>query len=180
MLSNVVRRLLAGDISRNEVHSWQEAVFAEYGWDIPISVREGFWYFFSLMRVLSRDEAGEYLIRDSDLAEFLADMKGHVPVAAHPSIVPLRSHQIDPEELRWPLTILNAEDTGVLDEIPVPVVRGSFEHRLDLVEHRHLSHEGVNYLLVRHLDELGHELMVLGSSREPEKLQSLISALVRS
>ncbi|MDA0272764.1 MAG: hypothetical protein O3C68_05890 [Proteobacteria bacterium] len=50
-LQKIITALLAKEISREEVLSWQRGVEASCGWKIPIDRLEGYWYwyFYSLM-----------------------------------------------------------------------------------------------------------------------------------
>ena len=64
-----------------------------------------------------------------------------------------------------------------LVEGPLIGVRGTFEHRGDLVEHWHIGFEEERYLFVHHLDSHTDELLLLGSSRDEGMLGSLIETL---
>ena len=72
----IIEALLKGDLSRLEVSTWQAAVLAETGWRMPLSTRQGYWYFYSLAHLLEEDHRGRPLLREQDIKEYLADLDG--------------------------------------------------------------------------------------------------------
>ncbi len=172
VLHQIISDLFEEKIAREAVLAWQQAVIAEYGWDISVPEDRGYWYFYSLAFVDVRFPGG-YFLRSSDLAEYLVDMDGIPGDAIVDDVMHLRSHQIDASALRWPLAVIN--DDGLMQQLPG--VRGTFERRLDMVEHCHMRYEGNDYLLVKDFDERAGQLLLLGSSREPERASALMQAL---
>ena len=76
--------------------------------------------------------------------------------------------------MRWPLAVITDHDDVMAS---LPSTRGTFEKRLDMVEHCHLSYWGDSYLLVKQFDEQTDEVLLLGSSRSQVKIKSLLDAL---
>ena len=172
-LKRVVRALLDESISREEVVTWQKAVAKQCDWQLPIKEQDGYWYFYSLgfAEVLFPDD---YYIRQADLQEYQLDLERVPGEALSPELTHLRTYQIDPNELRWPLaTIEDGQD--LMGDLPS--TRGTFETRLDLVEHCHFEFEHCNYLLIKQFDERTNELMLLGNNRDSDKAGRLRSLL---
>ena len=59
----------------------------------------------------------------------------------------------------------------------LPGVRGTFEKRMDMVEHCHLRFEGTHYLLVKQFDEQTGQVLMLGSNRDKSKAERLLCLL---
>ena len=169
----VIQDVLAGRLTRAEVVSWQNAVFAECGWEVPITEPDGYWYFYSLALVDVTFPDGPFL-RDSDLAEFLLDMDHQPGEWSIDNVRHLRTFEIDRNKIRWPLAVL-ADDGNLMAKLPS--TRGTFERRGDMVEHCHLSFEQHQYLLVKQFDELAGEVLLLGTHRSPERAQALLTLL---
>ncbi len=149
---------------------------AECGWDIPVGVNQGYWYFYSLGLLGEVDASNNYYIQSADLEEYLLDMSGRPPPQCMTDIVAMRSFQIDPGELRWPLMTL---DYPSLQPTLTAIIsaKGCFEPRGELVQHWHIEYRQICYLLVRHLDDGDHEVMLLGSSRDKGVMSDLIARL---
>jgi len=177
----ILRGLQRHDHSRQEVVSWQEAVKSKVGWAIPLSVTDGYWYFYSVayLTLPSIEPADDgYLIRNDDIDEYILDIeaiKDDVEYAA--GIKRLRGHEIDTKAIRWPLTIYPHRASGALSNAGLKTVRGIFEPGQDLVEHSHLQFENTTYLIVRQLDEFANETMILGTDKDYGKLGAFMSAL---
>ncbi len=177
----LLQGLQTDSYTREEVVSWQEAVVSECGWRVPLSVEQGFWYFYSLAYLLVPgifDEPG-FFIRNADIQEYLLDIDLVAGDFERPGLRHLRAHELDREAIRWPLKVISANqgsrctnETGAL-----PTVRGIFEQGDALVEHTHLEFMDVTYLIVREYREYGEEAMILGTDRDEQKLAKFIAAI---
>ena len=98
-LQKIIRALLANEISREEVLSWQRGVVSSCGWEIPIGKLQGYWYLYSLMYIAVRFPGG-YFLRESDLEEYLRDLEVERGDEIQPGLGHLRSHEINLDELR--------------------------------------------------------------------------------
>lgn len=172
-LLKVVEDLLEGSISREEVASWQKAVFAQCQWDIPISEPEGYWYFYSLI-FITLPFPGGYFLRERDLAEYRDDLRCVVGTALDEALIHRRSWQLDRKPVRWPLAIVRDESDLMAR---LPGCRGTFEKRMDMVEHCHLEYQAEQYLLVKQFDELASQVLLLGNSRDKKKAEGIVDAL---
>lgn len=172
-ISRVVQNLFDGRLTRAEIVTWQKAVVAECGWQIPANEAEGYWYFYSLEFVDLRFPGG-YFLRQQDFAEYLLDMDHSPGEHVADKVRHLRTFEINRDLIRWPLALI--EDDGlVMDRLPSS--RGTFERRGDMVEHCHLGFQGHEYLLVKQFDERTGEILLLGSQRSPEQAQALLRLL---
>lgn len=172
-LADIILALRSGELSRQAVLTWHAAVFAEVGWELPLSEAEGYWYFYSL-GFLNHELTDGHFLRDRDFIEAAKDLK-QVPggqIAAETQH--LRSWQLDRSELTWPLTTF-PDHTDLMSRLPG--VRGSFERRGDLVEHCHVDFKGGQYLLVKQFDDRAHQVMLLGSNRNPRQSTDLLHVL---
>lgn len=172
-LLRIVEDLLAGNISREEVASWQKAVFAQYQWDIPVNEEDGYWYFYGLAFV-DLPFPGGFFLREQDLNEYQADLKRLEGTALADGLVHKRAWQLDRQPVRWPLAIIRDESDLMAS---LPGCRGTFEKRGDMVEHCHLEFEGVNYLLVKQFDEQASQVLLLGNARDKKKAERLVRKL---
>lgn len=175
----IILALLKGNLSRLEVSTWQAAVVAETGWRMPLSTRQGYWYFYSLAHLLAEDYRGRPLLRDQDIKEYLADLEAVPGTLVKNGITQLRSHQLQPGRLQWPLMSCVIEAIDIETVTGFPSVRGVFENSDEMVQHCHLRFETDDYLLVKHLAADDPEMFVLGSQRDPQKLDRFIKALGR-
>ena len=91
-----------------------------------------------------------------------------------PGLGHLRSHEINLDELRWPIAMITDQHDVMAS---LPGVRGTFEKRMDMVEHCHLRFEEVNYLLVKQFDEQAGEVLLLGGNRDEQRAEQLLSLL---
>ena len=172
-LQKIIRGLLADEISREEVLSWQRGVVSSYGWKIPIGKLQGYWYLYSLMYIEAPFPGG-YFLRKRDLEEYLRDLEVEPGDELQPGLGHLRSHQINLDELRWPIAMITDQHDVMAS---LPGVRGTFEKRMDMVEHCHLRFEEVNYLLVKQFDEQAGEVLLLGGNRDKQRAEQLLSLL---
>lgn len=172
-LLKIVEDLLAGSISREEVASWQKAVFAQCQWDIPIPESEGYWYFYCL-NIIELPFPGGYFLRQKDLEEYRADLRRAVGTTLDAELIHRRSWQLDRKPVRWPLAIIR-DDSDLMARLPG--CRGIFEKRMDMVEHCHLEYQAEQYLLVKQFDELANQVLLLGNSRDKKKAEGMVDAL---
>ena len=172
-LRKVIRGLLNNEISREEVLSWQKGVVSSYGWEIPIGKLHGYWYFYSLMYIQVPFPGG-YFLRESDLAEYLRDLEVERGSEIQPGLGHLRSHEINLDEPRWPIAMLTDHHDVMAS---LPGVRGTFEKRMDMVEHCHLRFDKVNYLLVKQFDEQAEQVLLLGGNRDKPRAEQLLGLL---
>lgn len=172
-LLKVVEDLLAGYLSREEVASWQKAVFAQYTWDISIPEDAGYWYFYGLS-FINLPFPGGFFLREQDLREYRADLSRLEGEAVTEKLVHRRSWQLDRKPVRWPLAIVYDESDLMAR---LPGCRGTFEKRMDMVEHCHLAFEGINYLMVKQFDEQASQILLLGNSRDKRKAEHLVMEL---
>ncbi len=177
-LKSIVTRVLAGELSREEVLTWFSAVHARCGWKLPISPHQGYWYFYSLKYITDNEPyvADRYFLRDEDLHEYIADLSALPGEEIADGVKHMRVSELPENELRWPLTILE-DAAGLMQRLPG--VRGTFETHLDMLEHCHLAYAGAHYLFVRQFDELSPAIMVLGTSRDQDQLAQLVEILER-
>ena len=172
-LQKIITALLTGEISREEVLSWQKGVVSSCGWDIPIGKLDGYWYLYSL-RYIEAPFPGGYFLREGDLEEYLRDLDVEPGGEIQPGLSHLRSHEINLDELRWPIATMT-DHHDVMSGLPG--VRGTFEKRMDMVEHCHLRYEQVNYLLVKQFDEQAGQVLLLGGNRDKPKAEQLLGLL---
>ncbi len=172
-LLKVIEELIDGSRSREEVASWQRAVKAACSWDIPISEEDGYWYFYGLSFV-DMPFPGGYFLRDRDLEEYRADLRRAVGETLGEDLIHRRSWQLDRKPVRWPIAMIR-DDTDVMSRLPG--CRGTFEKRLDMVEHCHLEYRADQYLLVKQFDEQMSQVLLLGNSRDKEKAEGLLKTL---
>lgn len=172
-LHKIITALLAKEISREEVLSWQRGVVSSCGWEIPIGKLEGYWYLYSLMYIEALFPGG-YFLRQSDLEEYLRDLEDEPGGEIQPGLNHLRSHEINLDELRWPIAMMT-DHNDVMGTLPG--VRGTFEKRMDMVEHCHLRYEDVNYLLVKQFDEQAGQVLLLGGDRDKPRAERLLCLL---
>ena len=172
-LRKVIRGLLNNEISREEVLSWQKGVVSSYGWEIPIGKLHGYWYFYSLTHIQVPFPGG-YFLRESDLAEYLRDLEVECGGEIQPGLGHLRSHEINLDEPRWPIAMLTDHHDVMAS---LPGVRGTFEKRMDMVEHCHLRFDNANYLLVKQFDEQAEQVLLLGGNRDKPMAERLLGLL---
>ena len=185
-LISVLKQLIDGKVSREEVVSWQRGIMRGFGYepgsgsDVPLDVGEGYWYFMSLADVAMGGPSmfvdDVWALREQDFVEYLMDLE---KIPARDRLGPLRrvrTHQFDTATLRWPLTTLymphdHLEQRGILS------VRGIFDPHMDLVEHCHLRYGEDLYLLVRQFDAMEDRVMVLGTNRDQTRLREFLTML---
>ena len=172
-LQKIIRGLLADEISREEILSWQRGVVSSYGWKIPIGKLQGYWYLYSLMYIEAPFPGG-YFLRKRDLEEYMRDLEVEPGDELQPGLGHLRAHEINLDELRWPIAMIT-DQRDVMASLPG--VRGTFEKRMDMVEQCHLRFEEVNYLLVKQFDEQAVEVLLLGGNRDKPRAEQLLSLL---
>lgn len=172
-LRKVVRALLNNEISREEVLSWQKGVVSSYGWEISIGKLHGYWYFYSLTYIQAPFPGG-YFLRESDLVEYLRDLEVECGGEIQPGLSHLRSHEINLDEPRLPIAILTDHHDVMAS---LPGVRGTFEKRMDMVEHCHLRFDNANYLLVKQFDEQAEQVLLLGGNRDKPRAEQLLGLL---
>ncbi|MFT7221864.1 MAG: hypothetical protein ACI8Z1_003487 [Candidatus Azotimanducaceae bacterium] len=172
-LIRILNGLQKGSISREEAVTWQKAVFAEYGWQVSINDQDGYWYFYSLAFANLEFPDGQFL-RQVDWEEYLADMNQVPGSALSASLRHLRTFEIDRNGVRWPVAMISDRSDLMAD---MPSSRGTFERRLDMVEHCHLQFENNQFLLVKQFDEMTGQLLLLASSRNPEQAEALLEVL---
>jgi hypothetical protein len=129
--------------------------------------------FYSLMYAETPFPDG-YFLREKDLQEYLHDLEGKPGGEIQPGLMHLRSHQINLDELRWPIAMMTDHHDVMAG---VPGVRGTFEKRMDMVEHCHLRFEGANYLLVKQFDEQTGQVLLLGGDRDKARAELLLGLL---
>lgn len=171
--------LCNGSLSREAVVSWYQGIRTRFG-DVSIPVEDGYWYFESLSVLDIPVDLGDgepYFIRQRDVEEYLLDLQ-HVPCGkSFEDVCRVRSHETDPGQVRWPLLMFEHTNQHRLDDVGLHPVRGIFDVHRDLVEHVHLRFLRELYLIVRQYDDQAHQLMVLGTSRDPAKLRELLETL---
>ena len=175
----VLKGLLSGKYSREEVVSWCNALENEHG-SPELSVDEGLWYYHSLTALtipISLGDGEKYFIRRRDLEEYLLDLQRVGADETYQGITRVRSHQTDPNAVRWPLLMFEHTDISRMENLGLQPVRGLFDPHLDLVEHTHLYFGGDLYLVVRQYDDHANQLMILGTSRDEAKLREFITIL---
>ena len=172
-LASIVEGLCSETLAREAVTSWQKAVFAEFGWDLPITESDGYWYFHAL-GLADLPFPGGYFLRPVDFEEYLADLRKVPGGMVVSGVRHLRTFEVNHAEVRWPLAVI--DDRHDLMQT-LPGVRGTWERRLDLVEHCHLAFAGENYLLIRQFDEYLGQLLMLGTSRDRQQAERLLRLL---
>ena len=186
LLMSVLKQVIDGRVSREEVVSWQRGVVRGYGYepgtatDVPLGVGEGYWYFLSLSQAamggMSMYTDDDWVLREQDMLEYLMDLE---KMPARDGFGPLRrvrTHQFDAEALRWPLTTLYMPHDH-LEQRGIVSVRGIFDPHLDLVEHFHLQYDEDLYLLVRQFDAMEDRVMILGTNRDQARLRDFLTLL---
>ena len=173
----IIEALLKGDLSRLEVSTWQAAVLAETGWRMPLSTRQGYWYFYSLAHLLEEDHRGRPLLREQDIKEYLADLDGLPGTLVKKGITRLRSHQLQLGRLQWPLMSCAIDAMDIETVTGFQAVRGVFENSDEVVQHCHLRFETDDYLLVKHLAANDPDMFILGSQRDPQQLNRFVNAM---
>lgn len=143
------------------------------GWQVSINDQDGYWYFYSLAFANLEFPDGQFL-RQVDWEEYLADMNQVPGSALSASLRHLRTFEIDRERVRWPVAMIIDRSDLMAD---MPSSRGTFERRLDMVEHCHLQFENDQFLLVKQFDEMTGQLLLLASSRDPEQAEALLEVL---
>ncbi|MBV1878668.1 MAG: hypothetical protein KUG79_13570 [Pseudomonadales bacterium] len=179
VLLAVLDGVLTGLRSRDEVFSWYKALFELHGWELPLSVGEGYWYFYSLACITLADNgyADSHFIRPSDLQEYIQDINQVPYQITINGVQRLRSFQINLAQIQWPLTVYRSQPGNTLLDKGLRPVRGIFEQGQDLVEHIHLRFEGKCYLIIKQFDAFSDDMMILGESRDKLRLQRFIDAL---
>ncbi|MAI42309.1 MAG: hypothetical protein ACJ0Q6_08800 [Candidatus Azotimanducaceae bacterium] len=180
MILDVIGRLKDGSLSRSEVVTWHQAVVNQFGRDLMLSVADGYWYFRSLI-FLGVPFFGEghktLFLRDSDLEEYVMDIRRVPATEVYKGICRQRTHQLDTRAIFWPLTTFHYNQEIRLNDLVLKAVRGTFEERGDMVEHSHLKFRGVTYLLVRQFDESANRAMILGTDRDCIHLKDFMEIL---
>ena len=115
-----------------------------------------------------------YFLRESDLEEYLRDLEVEPGAEIQPGLGHLRSYEINLDELRWPIAMMT-DDHDVMSGLPA--VRGTFEKRMDMVEHCHLRFKNVNYLLVKQFYEQAGQVLLLGGDRDKPRAEQLLGLL---
>jgi len=178
-LVQVLQGLLDGKYSREEVLSWHSAIVGEYD-DLQLPVSEGYWYFQSLSALtipIDLKDGEAFFIRPRDIEEYLLDLQRVGTDESYQGVTRVRSHQTDPEAVRWPLLMFEHTDVGKMEDLGLRSVRGLFDVHLDLVEHTHLFFGGDLYLVVRQYDDQAHQLMILGTNRDEDQLREFMKIL---
>lgn len=138
------------------------------GWRLPLSTRQGYWYFYSLGHLLEKDRQGRPLLREQDIKDYLADLDGLPGTVVKNGITQLRSHQLQLDRLQWPLTSWAVDALDIETVTGFPAARGVFEDSDELVQQCHLRFEMDDYLLVKHLVANDPDIPVLGHQRDPQ------------
>ncbi|MBO6555782.1 MAG: hypothetical protein JJ934_09660 [Pseudomonadales bacterium] len=172
-LLKVVDALIDGSCTREEVASWQRAVQAACSWEIPISESDGYWYFYGLSFV-DLPFPGGYFLREKDFNEYRADLRQAAGEILSEDLIHRRSWQLDRKPVRWPIAVIH-DERDVMSTLPG--CRGTFEKRMDMVEHCHVEYRSNQYLLVKQFDEHLSQVLLLGNSRDKSKAEGLIEAL---
>ena len=178
-LIQLLRGLLDESYSREEVATWWQAVDKKYG-SSGLSVEQGLWYYLSLSVLtipISLGDGESWFIRRRDIEEYLLDLQRVGGEESYRGITRVRSHQTDPDAVRWPLLMFEQTDVNLLERVGLRSVRGVFDPHMDLVEHAHLYFRGDLYLVVRQYDDQANQLMILGTSRDEDKLREFIDIL---
>lgn len=181
-LLDVLQGLQENRYTREEVVTWRQAVATEYSGEIPLTVEDGYWYFRSLSLLtipVNFGDGQDYFIRDQDIEEYILDIEKVPCDEHHGNIRRIRSHQMDQNQIRWPLMIYEETMGRGFEALGLQSVRGVFEEREDLVEHTHLMFDGALYLIVRQYDEHVDQVMVLGTSRDKNKLRAFMDELAQ-
>jgi len=178
-LMQVLQGLLDGKYSREEVLSWHSAIVGEYA-DLHMAVADGYWYFQSLSALTIPIDLGDgeaFFIRLRDIEEYLLDLQRVGAEESYQGVTRVRSHQTDPEAVRWPLLMFEHTDVWKMEDLGLRSVRGLFDVHLDLVEHTHVFFKGDLYLMVRQYDDQAHQLMILGTNRDEDQLREFMKIL---
>ena len=178
-LLQILRGLQQQKYSRNEIVAWQKAVMQKDGWDIPLAVADGYWYFYSMayLTLPFGTDGLEYLVRAEDIDEYILDIEHKQDDWEYEGVKRLRGHEIDTRLTHWPLSLYQLTESNQLSTRGVTTVRGTFERRQDLVEHTHFRYRDATYLIVRQLDNYSDEAMILGTDRDEGKLKDFITLL---
>lgn len=178
-LIQVLMGLLDETYTREEVVSWCQAIDEKFG-PCALSVSEGLWYYLSLTILTIPINLGDgepWFVRQRDIREYLLDLQRVGADETWQGITRVRAHQTDHEAVRWPLLMFEHTDIHHFERRGLRSVRGIFDPHGDLVEHTHLFFKGELYLLVRQYDDQAHQLMVLGTSRDEDRLREFVDAL---
>ena len=175
-LIRLLRDLVEGQQDRRTVFSWQQALLAQYGWQIPLSVSEGYWYFYSLGSLLDTTYHGGPLIREQDLLEYRSDLEGVECRQRIGEVSRYRAHQRPGQELMWPL--FECARVGKdLSRLGFKSVRGVFEKREAVVEQLTVRFRGQHFLVLTHPDDPEGKIYVLGEMRKQAELLELVERL---
>lgn len=175
-LIRLLRDLVEGQQDRRTVFSWQQALLAQYGWQIPLSVSEGYWYFYSLGSLLDTTYHGGPLIREQDLSEYRSDLEGVECRQRIGEVTRFRAHQRPGQELMWPL--FECARVGKdLNRLGFKSVRGVFEKREAVVEQLTVRFRGQHFLVLTHPDDPEGKIYVLGEMRKQAELLELVERL---
>ena len=175
---DALRAIISGvqesQFCREEVFSWYQAVFKKIEWQLPLTPKDGYWYFYSLAYINTWFE-DEYFLRSRDMEEYLRDIDGEAGSFLGGNVHHLRVFQSEPHILRWPLAEVEFV-SNIFEKLPT--TRGSFERPLSMVEHVHLLFDGDKYLLMRQCEMgVSDPLFLLGTNRDTRKAEALLKRL---
>ena len=92
----VIAGLQSGELLRTEVVSWQMAVLNRFGNDLPLSVEDGLWYFYSfgfLDVPLVEGDSSTFFLRDMDFFEYQMDIEQVPANEVYEGVRRMRSHE---------------------------------------------------------------------------------------
>ena len=178
LIIEIFRGVLDDRHSREEVASWYRAVTSLPDFT-PLTVANGHWYFESLAALdipMAMGDSG-YFVRERDIEEYIADLNGIAASDHLGEIARIRVHELPTTTIFKPLLMFDQPNYQAFDELGLISVRGIFDPHLDLVEHIHLRFEDQLYLFIRQYDDQARSVMVLGTERDQETLDDLLSRL---
>ena len=118
-----------------------------------------------------------YFVRERDIEEYIADLDGIAASDHLGEIARIRVHELPTTTIFKPLLMFDQPNYQAFDELGLTSVRGIFDPHLDLVEHIHLRFGDQLYLFIRQYDDQARSVMVLGTERDQETLDDLLSRL---
>jgi len=139
-LVKIIEALLNGTLQRNEVDAWWKDLQAAGGpngpwlYGPPISNKEGYWEFLTLADVAERDAVGEFVLRDLDLRELLAELRFE-PGQPVDGFELWRAHQLVHGLLPQCWFSVTDPEQAVEQRLPLPLCRAVIDDLGDLREH---------------------------------------------
>ena len=121
----VIAGLQSGELSRTEVVSWQMAVLNRFGNDLPLSVEDGLWYFYSfgfLEVPLVEGDSSTFFLRDMDFFEYQMDIEQVPANEVYEGVRRMRSHEANTSS---PPNLSFSGNIIVNTIIPAPALRRS-------------------------------------------------------